>query len=414
MIRSFRLLSRRRRQALTGAGVAVAAVAGFTVYHVTSSEADRPLNVEFVLGGGADGAGEGGELKISGSYAGLAAAPDGTVYLFTQEDDGMVMWQRKPSGATKRTAVSGLDEADAEQAAVAPDGSVYLAAGDLWKVNPEGKATKVVRTCRKPDPLATTVKEFCAGEITGVALAEDGSLYIGDQVNWGETASYVHRIDGDSVERVAGRPPRDGESYKRSNPAVKNGVNPAAGTKAKEVLVTDNWNSGWLASGKDGLYWRSGPGIVRIDRDGTLSPFMAAAAPDRVTEGKGPFDSAGKARDAMISRNVSDGPRGGLAAVPGRGEVYYADSGEYYRPALEGPYRWRGASSDAQKELLEKSTNGKLVKRVSDGELSSVIAGVQALATSDDALYVAVEAETGDDRSTPENWTTAVVRVGLP
>lgn len=411
----FKSLPRRRRQAIVAGGVAVAAIAGFAIYNATSGDEGQPLNVNFVLGGGSDIQGKNDKLAIRGRYQGLAADHKGTVYLFTRESSGTVMWRKKPSGATERINVTGLDNVQAEQTAVAPDGSVYLAADNLWKVSPKGKASTVVKgKCKDPDPHVTVVSKFCAGQITGVTMAKDGSVYIGDQPVLGDLASYVHKVDGDSIELVAGRPPRRGESYKRSNPAVKNGIDPAAGTRAKDVLVTDRFNSGWLASGKDGLYWRTGPGIVRINDDGTLSPFVGAADPSKIAEAKGPFDSVGRALDAEIPPFASDGPRGDLAFIPGRGEVYYTDGGDKYAPTLEGLYRWRGVSSGSQKRLIEESVSGKLVHRVTDGELSPVIAGAQAIAASDEALYVALESESGADRNSPENWTTAVVRLDLP
>ncbi len=387
--------------------------------HYATSDDKTPLNVDFVLGGGTDVTGKGDQLAIQGNFRGLAAAPDGTIYLFTQEDDksdnGMVMWRKKSSGAAERINISGMNEVTANQAAVAPDGSAYLAtAKGLWKVSPDGKATIAVKgDCKTPDPLVTAVKKFCAQQITGVALDEDGSIYIGDQVVWGDVASYVHRIDGDSIELVAGRAPKRGESYKRSNQAVKNGTNPATGTKAKDVLVPETINSGWLASGKDGIYWRTGPGIVRINDDRTLSPFVASKAPDKIGEVQSPFTSVGRALDAKIPRSVQD-HAGGLAAIPGRGEVYYADPSETgVTPTFEGDFSWHGVTSGSQKKLLESSASGSVVYRVADGELAPVIAGVQALATSDNSLYVAVESD-GGERSGPEDWETAVLRVRLP
>lgn len=410
----FKSLSRRQRRAILAAGVTVAAIAGFTIYNATSGDEDQPLNVDFVLGGGNDTQGKSDKLAIRGRYQGLAADHDGTVYLFTRESTGTVMWRKKPSGATERINVTGLDDVQAEQAAVAPDGSVYLAADDLWKVSPTGKASTVVKgNCKDPDPHATVVSKFCAGHITGVTTGKDGSVYIGDQTAWGDLASYVHKVDGDSIELVAGRPHKRGESYKRSNPAVKNGINPATGTRAKDVLVTDRTNSGWLASGKDGLYWRTGPGIVRINDDGTLSPFVGAADPSKIAEAEGPFDSVGRALDAEIPPFASDGPRGDLAVIPGRGEIYYSDGGKKYAPALEGSYRWRGVSSGSQKKLIEESASGKLVYSVNDGKLAPVIAGVQAITASKASLYVAVSTD-GEDRSGPEDWETAVLRVQLP
>ncbi|MGW5865800.1 hypothetical protein ACWFRJ_26860 [Streptomyces sp. NPDC055239] len=409
----FKALPRRQRRAIVAGGVAVAAIAGFTIYNDISGDEGQPLNVDFALGGGSDIHGKSDKLAIRGRYQGLAADPNGTVYLFTRESDGTVMWRKKPSGAAERINVTGLDDVQAEQAAVAPDGSVYLAADHLWKVSPEGKASKVVKgNCKDPDPHVTVVSKFCAGQITGVTTAKDGSVYIGDQPSWGDLASYVHKVDGDSIELVAGRPPKRGESYKRSNPAVKNGIDPATGTKAKDVLVTDRSNSGWLASDKAGLYWRTGPGIVRINKDSTLSPFVAAKAPDKVGKAESPFTEVGRALDATIPPGVLS-HSGGLAAVPGSGEVYYVDGGEKALPTLEGDFRWRGVTSDSQKKLLESSEAGGVVYRVHDGKLAPVIAGVQAITASKNSLYVAVTTD-GGNRSGPENWDTAVLRVRLP
>ncbi|MEV8319920.1 hypothetical protein AB0Q95_37755 [Streptomyces sp. NPDC059900] len=413
-MRGFNSWSGRRRRTVAGAGAAIAVIAGFTAYNVASGDEGRPPRVDFVLGGGDDIYAKDDKQAIRGSYAGLAAAPDGTVTLFAQENDGMVMWQRRPSGAVKRTGITGMDSVTAEQAAVSPDGSVYLAAKDLWKVTPTGKAAKVVKGgCEKLD-ARTAASTFCTGRITGVAVAEDGSVYFGDQVVWGDVASYVHKVEGDRVELVAGRPPRDDEPYSRSNPAVQNGIDPAPGTKAGDVLVTDVFNSGWLALGKDGLYWRTGEGIVRIKDDGTLSPLVAASAPGRIAEAKGPFESVGRARDAEIPRPSSTGRVGDLTLLSGRDEVYYTDAHGAYKPSLDSAYRWQGASSATQKKLLEESSRGKLVHRVADGELSSVIAGVQAIAGSDDALYAAVEGRPDDAGKDPEDLSTAVVRVELP
>lgn len=393
------------------------AIAGFGVYNLASGDTDdSPVNVEFVLGGGTEANGRGDQLAVRGYFRGLATAPQGIVYLFTEEEDGMVMWRREISGVTKRIPISGMDGVTAQQAAVAPDGSVYLATEDLWKISPEGKAVKVIdASCKPNEPtLATTVSKFCTGQVTGVTVARDGVVYIGDQVNRGRQSSYVHKIDGDAIELVAGRPPKDGESTKWSNPAVREAINPPSGTRAKDVLVPEIWNSGWLSSDKHGLYWRTGIGIVRINDDGTLSPFVGAKSPDGMSEPNAPFDSIGHALDALIARNsTSTEPRGDLAVIAGRGEVYYSEAGEEYSPPFTKAYRWGGSKTASQKRLIADSIGGKLVYQVTDGQLAPVIVGVQSIAASDKALYVAVESNDGD-KDNPENWSTAVLQVHLP
>ncbi|WP_371749705.1 hypothetical protein OG302_40285 [Streptomyces sp. NBC_01283] len=139
---------------------------------------------------------------------------------------------------------------------MARDGSVYLAADDLWKVSAAEKATKVINgRCKSPDP---------------------------------------------------------------------------------RVTAADSFNSGWLAAGKDGLYWRTGQGIVRINGDGTLSPFVSAPAPKKITPANGPFESVGKAVAAIVPRPASGGTRGDLTLVPGRDELCFSDAGSSLKPSLDG------------------------------------------------------------------------------
>ncbi|MFE6403257.1 hypothetical protein [Streptomyces alboflavus] len=409
--------SRRRRQAVLGGCLAVGVIAGVSIYTAASDDSPRPLNVDFVLGGGDNVTAKGPELAIRGQFRGLAVAPDNTTYLFTQDsDDAMVMWRKKPSGPAERIQVSGMSTSHtATQTAVAPDGSIYLAAKSLWKVSPTGKAREVIsqRPCKKASVSTTSLSDFCAAQITGVTVTKDGTVYIGDQLPRTPYGSYVHKIMGQSVELVAGRPPKTGESTRLSDPAVRNGVNPRPATRAKNIVVIDPWNSGALAPAKDGgLYWKTGPGIVHINEDGTLSPFVAAKSPGKVSEAKGPFDTVGRALDAEIPRSSSDTGTD-LAVIPGRDEVYYSDSAEPYLPARSGDFGWRGATSDSQKKLLDESERGAMVHRVSDGKLAPVIAGVQAIATSEDGLYVAVQSD-GGSRTSPEDWDIAVVRVRLP
>ncbi|NEB07304.1 hypothetical protein G3I32_00085 [Streptomyces coelicoflavus] len=375
------------------------------------------MNVSFILGGGtsrgetAEGPTQGSRLAIQGRLRGLAATADGTVYLFTQEDREMVMWKWQPSGVTERVPLSGLDNQAAEQAAVAPDGTVYLAAGDLWKIRPDGKATKIVDTrCgneKRPFPLEAQLDVFCTDQVTGVAIGRDGSVYFGDQTVIGHHASYVHRVSGDTVELIAGRQPRAGESLKRSNPAVEAGIDPPAGTKATDVLAPDMWNSGWLSLGSSGIYWRTGPGIVRINTDGSLSPLVGAQSPTSIGDPKGPFESMGRAIDAEVGAGTADTPRGDVSAIPRRSEVYYSDARETYSPPFSEQYRWGGGKSASQEDFIQHLRKGEAVYRVLDDQIAPVVVGAQSLATSGDALYIAAESSSG-------GGTVGVLQVELP
>ncbi|EFL39850.1 hypothetical protein [Streptomyces griseoflavus] len=410
-------LPRGRRRVLIGLGVALATVSAFGIYQAASGDAGSPpVNVTFVLGGGSKvkkavgGTPQGTGLAIQGSFRGLAAATDGTVYLFTQEDQGMVMWKRETSGSTARIPLTGLDNRTAEQTAVASDGSIYLATGDsLWKIGPDGKTIKLVETkCDNPRPFVNaSIDEFCTGQVTGVTITADGTVYFGDQTVLGQHASYVHKISGDMVELVAGRPPQDNESLLRTNPAVKNGIDPPAGTKAKDVLVPAIWDSGWLTSSPSGIYWRTGPGIVRINADDTLTPLVGARDPDSISELKGPFDSIGSALDAEIGRGSIGSSRGDLTTLPDRSEIYYTDAHETYSPPFSSEYRWAGEKTASQKDFIDNLLKGKVIYQVSGENIAPVMSGVQAIAASGDSLYIAAESES-------DNRATGVLQVELP
>ncbi|MGW8794780.1 hypothetical protein ACWGND_30245 [Streptomyces althioticus] len=405
-----------RRRTTVAVGVAVLIAAGATVYATTSRDSeDTAVDVTFVLGGGTarkDSAAQGGELAVTGQFRGLATGQDDTVYLFTEEDGGLVMWQRRKSGATKRIPVSGMNGESAEQAAVAPDGSVYLATGSLWRVAPDGKAVQLVDVhCDMASPHDATLETFCTNEITGVTVTRDGTVYFGDQIVFGGQSSFVHRIRGNRVELVAGRQPEAGESLDpRSNPAVRDGIDPRPGTLAKKVLVPAVWNSGWLASDKDGLVWRTGRGIVRLRPDGTLSPLVAARAPEKTEVPDHPLESMGRAVDAAVPPGQNTVARGDLAVIAPRSEVFYSGGDRLYSPPFADTYRWGGTLSASQAKFAENLTAGKVVNRVAEGEVSPVIVGAQALAASDTSLYIAAEAETEDGGGS----VCAVVKVQLP
>ncbi|MFE2584697.1 hypothetical protein [Streptomyces sp. NPDC059378] len=415
----FSSLRHARRRTTIGIGLAIAALVGFGAYNTIDSDTEGvAIDVDFVLGGGgkAIGAGDADTLAIHGRYRGLASAPDGTIYLFTQEDRQMVMWRKPKSGIAERIPISGMNEQHAAQAAVAADGSVYLAAGDLWKVSRKGKASKIVDTdCAdaKLSPIAERAADLCVSQVTGVTVTGRGAIYIGDEITWKKHGSYVHRLDGDAVELIAGRPPTDGESLKRSNPAVRNAINPTPGVAARDALVPDVWNSGWLSADGDALYWRTGPGIVRINTDGTLSPFVGAKAPKDIKEPGRPFEAIGRALDAEIAPSTGDLQQGDVATVPKRTEVYYSDAGKIYRPPFSAEYDWNSIKTDSQQEFMDHLVGGKAVYRVTSGEISPALVGVQAISASKEQLYVAAESKVGDTDS-PESWSTAVLQLHLP
>ncbi|MEW2250112.1 hypothetical protein AB0907_22530 [Streptomyces sp. NPDC006975] len=406
---------RSRRRTTVAVGIAVAVAAGATVYATAYRDTgDKAVNVAFVLGGGTarqDTAAQGGELAIAGEFRGLAAGSDDTLYLFTQEDDGMVMWQRQKSGATKRIRISGMDDQTAEQAAVAPDGSVYLATGALWRVGPDGKAVQLIDPdCDSFSPSDAPLAKFCTSQVTGVTVAEDGTVYFGDEIVQGGRSSFVHRLRDNRVELVAGRQPKQGEALDRSNPSVRDGIDPPAGTPAKNVLVPAVWDAGWLASDAKGLYWRTGAGIVRLLPNGTLSPLLAARAPEKISAPKGPLEAMGRALDTAISPAKGTKRRGDLAATLPGSEVFYSDAGKAYSPPFSEEYRWGGNESPSQEKFLQNLVAGKAVYRVAAGEVSPVLLGAQAIAASGTTLYVAAESKAG----TADDWSCAVVKVQLP
>ncbi|MFJ2516916.1 hypothetical protein ACIPEL_34915 [Streptomyces griseoviridis] len=416
------LLSRKKRRVVLGAGAAVVALSAFGIYSATSGdEASGPVDIDFALGGGTTNGtwvnkvAHGTDLAIHGHFRGLAATTDDTVYLFTQEEKGMVMWIRKSSGSTARIPITGLNNETAEEAAVASDGSVYLATGDLWKVSPSGTATKLIDTqCPEANlsPLGTTIKSICVEKVTGVNVTKDGSVYIGDQIAYGNRGSFVHKISGESVELIAGRSAKNDESLKDSNPAVQKGVDPPAGTKAKDVLAPAVGPSGYLASDDHGLYWRTGPGIVRINKDGTLSSVVGARDPKKIGELQGPLETIGRAIDARVNYGASFTTNGDLTASSARDEIFYTDTGKAYGPPFSREFSLGGTKSTAQKSFIKDQKSGKVIFRVAGGNISPVAFGAQAIAATDSSLYIAVESSAAGNKS-PGSQRAAVLKLDL-
>ncbi|MGX1542315.1 hypothetical protein [Streptomyces adustus] len=416
----FSSLRPARRRTTISIGLALAAIVGVGAYYATNTDTESPtVDLDFVLGGGSKVYGtantDAGTLAIPGQYRGLASAANGTIYLFTQEDKQIAMWRKPKSGALTRVPISGMVDMEATQAAVAPDGSIYLAAGDLWRVSPTGQASKIIDTdCEvaRFSPFAQKIADLCVSQVTGVAVTRKGTVYIGDEITLGKHGSYVHKLDGDAISLIAGRPPKDGESLKRSNPAVRSALNPAQGTMAKNVLVPDVWNSGWISAYNDALYWRTGPGIVRINEDGTLSPCVGAKAPGETKTPSTPLKSIGQALNAEITSGHLNNQQGDVTTIPGRQEIYYTDAGKTYSPPFSNKYRWGGSKTTSQQDFVDHLTGGKVVYRVSAGQVSPVAVGVQAVTASSDQLYIAAESKINDSDSS-QGWSTAVLQVEL-
>lgn len=419
-INSFCSMPPRRRWATIGAGVVAAALVATSVYLTTRpSTGPGPSATEFVLGGGTATAGPGQQVEIRGSFAALAVDVHDHVSLFVHDDEGLVRWQQGTSGPATRTVIRGIDGAEGDhtrQAAVAPDGSVYLAAGDLWKVNPDGRATKVIdagghggRVSYGSGPLAG----FHPSTVTGVAVGKDGTVYIGDN-DTTTHESFVHTLTPDTVTLLAGRERRPGESIAASNPAVRDALDPPAGTRATNVLVPAGVTTGRVAASSDGVYWTTGDGIVRIAPDDTLTPVVAAHDPGSLTTPRKPFETIGHAVDAKVEHGTgATDQEADLAFSSTDNRVFYA-AGPESDVMRDGPFHWGGRFSAAQQRLLAQSKGGKSVYQVAGGDLSLAATGAAAMAASPSSLYLVVESASAGPADRPGSRRTAVVRTALP
>ncbi|WKX70967.1 hypothetical protein [Streptomyces sp. XD-27] len=416
----------KRRWAVVAAAT-VALVGASGIYLTTRPQDADPLSAEFVLGGGTATSGAGSRVEIKGTFSALAVDRHDRVSLFTYDGERTIMWQQAKSGQAKRVPIRGMGPEDAEQAAVTPDGSVYLATGDLWKVRSDGRAEKIVDTskCGKSTPRATKLADFCMDEVTGVAVADDGTIYIGDRDRY-SAANFVHAIQHDRISLVAGREAIGSESRRPDNPAVRRGYDPTKGTKATDVLVTDPLDAGLVATSDKDVYWKTGPSIVRINQDGTLSPIVAGRDPKKISDydpyedlGK-PFTTTGRAVDSAVETLAGRSHRGDLVAAPGGGPLYYAAGPGVSGPAHDGPFRWGGDRSTSQQQILDKAQANteaeerKVVYRVAGGNVTAVTGGVNAITASRSYLYLAIESNVTGPVDSAKNWQTAVLRIHMP
>lgn len=252
-----------------------------------------------------------------------AVGPDGTLY-YTDPDRYRVI-AVKPGGTTGVFAGTGepkggRDEGPAREVAlttpadvaVGKDGSVYIAdAGGnvVREVDPKGAMTTVAGTgvgaeerdetpVRKGTP-ATEV----AMTPSGVAVGNDGSLYIADR-----GGNRIHKVTpAGKVHTLAG----DGERYDEradGHPAKEASLN------MPQSIAVDTRGAVYFTEGYSGA--QHDPAVRRIDPNGILTTFAGVSLDDT---GGGYSGNGGPANAAELN-NPQD------VAVAPNGTVYIADT----------------------------------------------------------------------------------------
>jgi hypothetical protein len=368
---------------------------------------------------------------VTGRVAGLTAGPSGDVILFTAtgyDPSRYRMWKLAPSGTVTSVPVPALHGQDTlNQVAAAPDGSVYVAAGSLWRVTADGRATEVVRTTRHTkDADDVPAADFRPFIVEGVTVAADGTVYVVD-LSSESNGLRVHHLTGGRAVRVAGAPyDPDGSQWRpdTSDPF------PARGVVAKSAWIPLGALSGPIAWSKNGLYMRTDHDVVRITDDGRMLPVVAQRATGNLNKPSGPYRSYGKAIDGYMEASelgTSGDSPADLAVNPADGSVFYGagphyappkgdDGGVDKGPMLSRSFTWHGDFTAAQRSFVHGISDDQTVYRaVPGGDLAAVLAFSKAVAISPGYAYVAEQSCTKDDATCADRDTrAAVVRTRLP
>jgi sugar lactone lactonase YvrE len=115
------------------------------------------------------------EAEIVGTSRHGFASPDGLVVLESQillaDEGGSAVWRWSPERGTLESLASAADGImSPEDLVVTDDGTIFFTdddAGGLWRISPEGVVEQIVSR-----------DEF--GSTEGIALAADGTLFVGD------------------------------------------------------------------------------------------------------------------------------------------------------------------------------------------------------------------------------------------
>ena len=346
------------------------------------------------------------------------AERSGSVVLFTGGDDeALRMWTVAPGGAATSRPVTGLSTGNLDQVAAAPDGSVYAARGTdgLWRIRPDGRAVAVIRTARGPGPDdGAGVADFHPFLVRGVAVADDGTVYVSDTSN--ELSSLrVHRLADGRVSRIAGA--IDAPEGSHWSPET---IDPARGVPALSPWIPGG-ASGYITWSKDGVIVQTHGCLVRITSLGRILPFVAARNPAALKRPSASFQPFGRAIDAAVvapSRTMSLSPIADLAVDASDGALFYgagsgAASGEAGRAT--GPaFDWPDDLTRSQRSFAHGVTDGQAIYRAEPGgSVAAVVRSSTAVAVTHGYVYVANESCSG--KACPVRGVhSAVIRVRIP
>ncbi len=358
---------------------------------------ERPTGqaVEAVAGGGESASGPASGARIDGRLIDLAVDGGGTVRVLTDTRDGLTLWTAPAGGELTHVVIRGVEARDASQLAVGPGGEVHLAAArSVWRIGPDGAATRVVGSGRAgpSSPDGTRADQARAFKVTGVAVTGDGTLYYAEELADPQFLTLVRTVRDGRIRTVLGRLPARTASESDVTAAIARSGDPAPGTRATELVVGGVQSR--LAVGSGGMLYvsRDAHSVLALRPDGTAAAVIAGRAPQVVRVPTAPFEPIGDAADALPELFLG-GSRVSLGGDPTSGDLYLvtrvgADTGT--GPA--GPFVWSGSLSAAQKDLVARQRAGVVVWRVDGrGRLAAAAYGADAVAVQGGWLYLAVD-----------------------
>jgi len=348
-------------------------------------------------GGASDGqsldvvAGGGGS---SGSVEGFVSdldVRDGRVALVGESrDDVTALWTIDEPGDVRVTTLSDLGFPTSVAWGVEDDLYVLDEAG-IWQVR-GGNAELVVGDDSAPTKAPTTEP----GAIEAMTVDDAGRLLWTAAVpNPNGAASpgliVVRRLDDAAAapELVAGStdaPVMDDATIYRQQ------QNPDAGTPAVGFPMLVPGPQVDLAADADAFYLLGAGYVLRVDADGRLSKVVGGEGRDVPTE---PFASQGDALD-----NGFVPAEGGLSAD--EGAVAALDTSVSGETDADDAFVWTGDFTESQQDLIDRVVDeggdgvpdslDTVVVVVSDGDVSTAAAHVQAMALDGGQLYVVGQA----------------------
>jgi hypothetical protein len=358
-------------------------------------------------------AGGGGSTGSLDGYVTDVDADAGTVVLSAVSDRSPVLWRADGSGDVATTDLGGVGYPLG--VVIAPDHTSYVLgdSGEIWHVQ-DSQVDMVVGDApvgQQPDDVAdpdvgnvdSDGVYHEAGRVSAMTVDDEGQLvwtavlHVATdpaQPQRTESLIVVRRMDGSHVELVAGS---------EQAPAMADAAvyaqqqDPGSGTPAVGFPMLVPGPSLDLAADDSGTYLLAAGYVLMVDQQGDLSQVLGGQGRDVPSE---PFASEGSALDHGFTTDPDH-------VTASSGTVGVLDTSLAGESADGDAFDWSGDFTDGQQQVVDQvlapeqgggaADFGNVVVLARDGEASTAVAHVNALALDGDTLYVVGQAgELGD------------------